>query len=366
MMKNSSGDWPRLSRSRPACCRSRPSACSLPSGTGDLEKLAAANPDGSGYQNSLAITHNNIAGRLRSWDRLSEAVASAPQGGCDLASRGGCLPRRHIGPVPTYPSAFMAWDQALANLGRWEEALAAHQRAKVILRRQLVLDPSQAANKRGLATVLGQIGLLLQQTGHPEGALAEFEQESPVRNELASPGNSRVQNSLATCEVNKAAAQLVLGRPAEARISCDRSIVIREALFKASPADVDTRTGLAASLLRSGQVRRATGDASGAAADWRRAIALYEGLPPRSSDVAVFEAGCHAMLSGLAEHRRLRFDGVRQEQVKPTALAILRAALAAGFRTPALATEAALAPLRTRPEFPLLMMDADLSARPLR
>ena len=158
--------------------------------------------------------------------------------------------------------------------------------------------------------------------------------------------------------MNKAAALLVLGRPAEARISCDRSIVIREALFKASPADVDTRTGLAASLLRSGQVKRATGDFAGAAADWRRAIALYEGLPPRSSDVAVFEAGCHAMLSGLADIAGSGLTASDRTGEADRALAILRAVLAAGFRTPALATEAALAPLRTRPEFPLLMRDA--------
>ncbi len=321
------------------------------------EKLAAANPDGSGFQNSLAITHNNIAGRLEELGRLSEAVASARRAVAIWQAAADAYPA--VTSVQSNVSfGLYGLGQALANLGRWEEALAALQRAKVILRRQLVLDPTQAANKRGLATVLGQIGLLLQQTGHPEGALAEFEQEFLVRNELASPGNARAQNSLATCEVNKAAALLVLGRPAEARISCDRSIVIREALFKASPADVGTRTGLAASLLRSGQVRRATGDFAGAAADWRRAIALYEGLPPRSNDVAVFEAGCHAMLSGLAEIAGSGLTASDRTSEADRALAILRAALAAGFRTPALATEAALAPLRTRPEFPLLIMDA--------
>src|SRR5262249_24043574 len=122
-----------------------------------------------------------------------------------------------------------------------------------------------------------------------------------VRNDFATPGDARAQNLLATCEVNRASALLALGRTAEARTSCDRAMAIREDRFKANPKDVDNRSGLAASLLRSGQVKRAAGDAAGAAADWRRAIALYKGLPPRSGDAAVLEAGCHAMLSSIAD-----------------------------------------------------------------
>ena len=175
------------------------------------EKLAAANPDGSGYQNSLAITHNNIAGRLEELGRLSESVASARRAVAIWQAAADAYPA--VTSVQSNVSfGLYGLGQALANLGRWDEALAALLRAKVILQRQLALDPTRTANKRGLATVLGQIGSLLQQTGHPDRALAEFEQELLVRNELASPGNARAQNSLATCEVNKAAALLVLGR----------------------------------------------------------------------------------------------------------------------------------------------------------
>ena len=150
---------------------------------------------------------------------------------------------------------------------------------------------------------------------------------------------------------------MALGQPSEARTSCDRAISIREELLKANPAKAEYRSGLAASLLRSGQVRRSTGDAIGAAVDWRRAIALYDGLPPRFEDDAVFEAYCHAMLSGVAGIAGTGMTETDGSIEAERAMDVLRGVIAAGYRGPALGTEPAVDSLRGRPDFWHLMMD---------
>jgi eukaryotic-like serine/threonine-protein kinase len=252
----------------------------------------------------------------------------------------------------------------LSDLGRPDEARAAHSQAKAILQKVADADPSTLGYQRNLAYTHGRIGRLLQQTGHPARALAEFEQESPILKELASVGDSRYRDSLAICETNKASVQLALARPDEARTSCDRAISIREDQVKANPAGTGHRSGLAASLLRSGQVRRATGDAVGAADDGRRAIALYVALPPRSYDDAVLEAGCHALLSGLPGlpgSSITASDGVIEAE---RAMDILRGLFANSYRGQGLRTEPALDPLRARPDFQLLMMDVAFPVEP--
>ena len=42
------------------------------------------------------------------------------------------------------------------------------------------------------------------------------------------------------------------------------------------------------------------GDFAGAAADWRRAVALFENIPAPDGELVFIAAGCHASLSSLA------------------------------------------------------------------
>jgi eukaryotic-like serine/threonine-protein kinase len=327
------------------------------------EKLAEAKPDVWKYQDHLARTHNNIAGELAQLGRLSEALASRRQA-LAIWQRAA-----DANPAVTILQNNVAFGlnnigSLLVDLGKPAEALAAHIRAKVIFLKLADADPGDIAYKRNLGYSHRGIGWLLHQTGQPVQALAEFEQESPIWNELASLGNSGARDSLANCETNKAAVQLALGRPGEARTSCDRAILIREDLVKTSPADTKIQSGLAESLLRSGQARRMMGDAKGAVADWRRAVLLFEGLPSRSNEFAMLEACCHAMLSGAAGLNGSAVstsDGPREAD---RAMDILRREVAYGYRANVLRTEPAIGPLRTRPDFQLLIMDVAFPADP--
>jgi hypothetical protein len=112
-------------------------------------------------------------------------------------------------------------------------------------------------------------------------------------------------------------------------------------------------------------VRRSGGDPTGAARDWREAIALYEGVPDRVGEVALFEAGCHAWLSEVAG---LDGSGVSPSEgpdESDRGLEILRRAVASGYRdVDLLRTDAALDPIRPREDFRMLLMDLSMPADP--
>jgi eukaryotic-like serine/threonine-protein kinase len=329
-----------------------------------MEKLAGANPDIWKYQDNLAKTHNNIAFVLIELDKLSEALASH--------RRAVAIWQRaaDANPAATTLQNNVAYGlnnvgEVLLHLGRPAEALEAHSQAKAIFQKLADADPSAIYIKWNIGSAHRFIGWILQLTGRPSQALAEFEQESTIWNELANHGDTTTRDSLAGCETSKAAVQLALGRPGEARTSCDKALSIREDLLKKNPDNTDYQTVLAGTLLRSGQVRRAIGDPVGAAADWRRAIGLYEGLPPRSREPAIFEASCHAMLSSLVDLRGCGVTAPDGTLEAGRAMAILRRITAGSYRGPLLRTEPALDPLRSRPDFQLLMMDVAFPTEPL-
>ena len=126
------------------------------------------------------------------------------------------------------------------------------------------------------------------------------------------------------------------------------------------------RAVLGEALLRRGQARLAVGDPPGSGADWRRAVATFEAMPPREPEAAFLEACCHAMLAGAAGRVGSGVPSGDGPIEAGRAMDILRQALAIGFRSARrYRTEPALAPLRDRDDFRLLIMDLAMPDRPL-
>ena len=161
-----------------------------------------------------------------------------------------------------------------------------------------------------------------------------------------------------------------LGRPAEAREGCDRAIAIFEALVAELPKVPRYRAELAQSYFRRGVARADLGDIAGAAADARRALALFEGLPsPSGFETAweFFETACvHAALAGLAGRVGSGVSSAEAVTLADAAIPLLRKAIAIGYRAVyAYRTEDGLDPLRSRDDFRLLMMDLEFPSDPL-
>jgi hypothetical protein len=172
-------------------------------------------------------------------------------------------------------------------------------------------------------------------------------------------------DALANVSTNMAEVLRLRSRLAEARASCDRTLAIRQALVETDSATTFYRSGLAESLLRSGQVRRYCGDLAGAARDWREAVTLYEGLPDSAAELAFVEACCHALLSGVPGLHGAGVPPADGPWESDRGMAILRRAVAAGYRdVDLIRTDAALDPIRPRPDFRMLTMDLAMPADP--
>ncbi len=119
------------------------------------------------------------------------------------------------------------------------------------------------------------------------------------------------------------------------------------------------------SLRRRGLARRDTGDPAGAAADARRALALYDSLPARSGNEWFETACCHAALAGLTKRDGSGVSAADAASEAEMAIALLVKAVTMGYRDRhASTTESALDPHRNRPDFQHLTMDPVMPAEP--
>ena len=113
-------------------------------------------------------------------------------------------------------------------------------------------------------------------------------------------------------------------------------------------------------------MRSDAGDLAAAAAAWRRAVALYDGLDPPTAEQMFFRAGCHAGLSGLAGRTASGMSAEEGPAESDRAMSWLRRTLAAGYlNLDAYRTESAFDPLRQRSDFRLLLLDLAFPVDPL-
>ena len=190
------------------------------------------------------------------------------------------------------------------ELGHSSEALTYFREALGAWKRVADANPARYADGLEVGISHSRIGWLLFGTGQTEESIKEFEAARAVYQKLVDsfPPQDvhRTRSELANVMINLAEIQRRQKRLAEARGLCDQAIFLLQTLGKEYPAIVDYRARLGECLLRSGQIRLAAGDTPGAAADWRRALLVNQDLPPRTGEEAMFEAGCHAMLSSVA------------------------------------------------------------------
>jgi serine/threonine-protein kinase len=331
------------------------------------QKLADAYPDDPTVLISRASTYLNIGAADRGIIRAADAL-SAFQAGLDILDK----------LVTEYPAiieyrrsqgrCLNGCGFAAQELGRTDEALAYFRRALSAWKDAVAANPERSGGLIEVARMHNGIGWILHGSGKMSEALQHYEAAKSLFQELMNKFPSekvpRTRSELANTLINIAEIQRREGRLAEALASCDEAIAMREAVIKDFPEVLSYRIGMGECLMRLGQVKFGTGDIAGAASDWRRAIALHAGYPRYGGEIAMLEAGCHALLSSLAgmTDSGVSAEEGRAEQEK--AMTVLRRAVGEGYRAPELRQESCLEPLRKRSEFQLLMMDVVFPASP--
>jgi serine/threonine-protein kinase len=377
------------------------------------QKLADDNPAVTEFRNGLALGHRNLGKVL--WDRGRPAEAEAEYHKAiaiyqKLADDNVAVTEFRIGLADCHNSLALL----LYQTGRWTESEAEFREAMAVRQKLANDDPTLAEIQNDLAQSHHNLGYLLSDTGQPAEAETEYRKSLVIYQELAddNPGVTRFRDSLANghldlgilllqtgqpeeaeVEQRKAVAlyQKLLddnpevpnhryglagalyylgdvirprGRAAEARDAYERAIAIHERLAQGSP-NPWYRSLLAHSLRRRGLALRDLGDPARAAADARRALGLFDGLPSRSGEEWFETACCHAALASLAGHDGAGVSAAAREEETDRTMGLLRRAAAMGYRNAnAFRTESALAPLHDRPDFRALMMDLAFPADP--
>jgi tetratricopeptide (TPR) repeat protein len=323
-----------------------------------MRKLIAADPADPGARNSYASTYYNMGGLYRSMSRSDEAF-SAFRKGLDVLEK----------LVEDYPAIveyrrFQArclngCGDSAQELGRPEEALPYFRAALVAWKKVVDDNPDRYGEPTDLAATHNRIGWLLFSTGKLPEAIEQFEAARVILQQIVDRFPPRIthrtRNELSNILVNIAESQRMLGRLAEARANCDKAIAMRESVIKEFPEVLSYRLRMGECLLRSGQVRLAAGDVHNAATDWRHAIASYESLPPRGGEFAMFEAGCHALLSSVAGKPGSGVSASESGSEAERAIAILSRIVANGYHDPVIKNESCLDPLRGRDDFSKLL-----------
>ena len=116
--------------------------------------------------------------------------------------------------------------------------------------------------------------------------------------------------------------------------------------------------GLGATQLVAGRVAEAV-------ASWRRAIAIGDPLRSNYNEPLYHLAGCHALLGGVAGAPGSGLPAGEGPVELDRAMDTLRRAVAAGYSSfDWMRRDPDLDPLRSRPDFQLLMMDLAMPADP--
>jgi tetratricopeptide (TPR) repeat protein len=210
------------------------------------------------------------------------------------------------------------------------------------------------------------LGLVFAQEGQPAAAEAEQRAALAIFQKLAgdNSGIAEYRRGMTRSWNNIGDILTAAGRASKAIDCFVQSRDILEALVHDNSSNGDFRSGLAFSLSGLGRAHRRCGQSAAAVADLRRAVALREGLATLSLEVRYDLARDHALRAGLAAEASSGLSSAEGAAEADRAMAVLERVIAEGYRDATIPTEPDLDPLRSRPDFPPLMMDLVFPADP--
>jgi serine/threonine protein kinase/tetratricopeptide (TPR) repeat protein len=327
------------------------------------QKLADANPSVTPFQQELARSYNSIGWQFLQTGKPAEALASHQKALAIQQKLADTNPSVTLFQQNLAKSHFDI-GRLLSEAGKPAEALASLRQALAIRQKLAEANPSVLQYLRDLAQSHLEIGWQFALAGKNSEAIGYYTQEEAIRQQLAAAESAPPSDRdwLANCQTNTADLLRKVGRLVEARAACERALALRETLVKEFPQFSFYRDELAETYFRTGQVQCDARDLAAAAARWRRAIALHEGLKFTSGEQTFLRACCHANLSGLGNRPGSGVSAEEGRAEADRALSLLRTAVTAGYCNPdPYRTESALDPLRSREDFKKLV--AELEAK---
>jgi serine/threonine-protein kinase len=248
----------------------------------------------------------------------------------------------------------------LVLIGKPTEAMRTDERALAIRHRLVAAHPSNVQFQSDLAKSYETLGYNLELIGKSAEALTAFEQQHAVRQKLtdANPNITEFQYQLARSHEHIGWGYRQAGKPVEALAAFERAIAIYRKLVDTDPSVILFQSRLALSFGQVGSIHRESGRPAEAATDLRQAVAIFEQLSTLEPTNRYNLACGHAQLAGIAAVHGSGMTAAAARAEADRAMQWLHHAVAAGYRNVALMQrDPDLDPLRSRPDFQLLMMD---------
>jgi tetratricopeptide (TPR) repeat protein len=228
-------------------------------------------------------------------------------------------------------------------------------------------NPTISRFQSDLASSHQMIGYELQLAGKPGEALASYKRALAIRQKLAdtNPNVTEFQSNLSSTHQVTGWALNQTGKPAEALMEFELAIAIMQRLADANPSVMEWQTELANDLGFVGGIHLKAGRSVKAVASIRRAVGILARLPSRRP-ADLYNLACgHAMLARLAAEPGSEMTADQGRAEADAAIDWLRGAVAAGYRKLAfMRIDSDLDPLRSRPDFQLLIMDVAFPDNP--
>ena len=336
---------------------------------GLLEPLALTYPEIADYRGAVSRCLHGIARSQYNSGHASQALDSHEQA---LALR-----RKLADSNPDATQFQIDLAQSYHDIGaihrasgRAKAALMAYEQARDISQKLTETDPTSTQFRSELAQSYIDIGHIHQESENFAAALASFERARAISQQLAdaNPAVTRFEGELAQSYQGIGSIQDKTGHLADALASYDRARTIFQKLADANPTVTLLQTRLAMSYSYVGQVRQRAGRPAEAAAEFQKAVAIMErisDLQPSSYDL--YNLACfQSLLSGIAAQPGSGLTDADVHGLGGRAVATLRRAVDAGLQDIAfMRRDTDLNPLRSRPDFQLLLLDLAFPDKPL-
>ena len=330
-----------------------------------LQKLADDHPAVADSRSRLAGGHTSLGNLLRQ--------SGKPSGAGDEFRKALVILQKLADDFPAVTEfrgrladSHFSLGNLLAYLRKPSDAGGEYRQALALFQKLADDNPSVTEFRGRLADSHFSLGLALTSTGKLSGAGDEYRQALAIFQKLADdhPTVTEFRSRLALSHSNLGNLLAYMGQPSGAGDEYRKALAIRRKLADDNPTISQHQRDLASSHSRVGKVLARDSDHAAATAEYRRAVAIMQRLPATSA--SLYDMACYqSLLAGSLARPGSDATGDEAEAAALAAVSTLGRAIGAGFRVLThMRADTDLDPLRSRPDFRLLMMDLAFPAQP--
>jgi serine/threonine-protein kinase len=297
------------------------------------QQLARANPAVNEFQSELAWSHNNIGQILIEMGKTAEGLKEHRKA---LAIRQQLADDNRA--VTQFQKelavSHLNIGELLSRTGKLDDAAKEYEKMLAIVQKLVDANPAVPDLQHFLAFAHGNIGIVLSKTEKPAEALKEYEEALAILQKLANANRAVTKFQSDQAECHNCIGQLHARekRFPEAFTALDRGLAIRQKLVDAHPTITPYTIQLGDSHASRGWTHVRAGHPALAAADLRRALALWDKEKALNPEARFEHSRVLALLAGLAADGKSGVTGAEAAAFAEQAVAALRDALEAGWR----------------------------------